>query len=538
MIRIQQLKLPVTHTKQQLLDRITKELHIPEEKIQSYEIHKRSIDARKEPVKYVYQIDVETPLESKILKKGRHNSIMLTKRMEYKYPAPGKGKLTDRPVIIGCGPAGLFCAFALAKQGFCPVILERGDEAVNRRKKVDQFWNEGILDTESNVQFGEGGAGTFSDGKLNTLVKDPFLRGREVLRLFVEAGAPSEILYEQKPHLGTDELIKIIQELRRQIIDMGGSFRFHAKVTDFIIEDGKIKGVKINSEETISCQAVILAIGHSARDTFEILQRKSILMQPKSFAVGVRIEHPQKMITENQYGIHAPEVLGAAPYKVTHQLPDGRGVYSFCMCPGGYVVNASSEQGKLAVNGMSYQARDSRNANSAMVVTVTPSDFQAYHVDGTDPVMDGIVFQRHLENRAYELADGRIPVQLFKDFSDGKASVGLGDIEPCMKGAYALADLRSIFPENISESLIAGISACGRKIKGFDRPDAVLSGVESRTSSPIKIIRNENLESSVAGLYPCGEGAGYAGGITSAAMDGLHVAEALIQKYQSFGQMM
>lgn len=538
MIRIQQLKLPVTHTKQQLLDRITKELHIPEEKIQSYEIHKRSIDARKEPVKYVYQIDVETPLESKILKKGRHNSIMLTKRVEYKYPAPGKGKLTDRPVIIGCGPAGLFCAYALAKQGFCPVILERGDEAVNRRKKVDQFWNEGILDTESNVQFGEGGAGTFSDGKLNTLVKDPFLRGREVLRLFVEAGAPSEILYEQKPHLGTDELIKIIQELRRQIIDMGGNFRFHAKVTDFIIEDGKIKGVKINSEETISCQAVILAIGHSARDTFEILQRKSILMQPKSFAVGVRIEHPQKMITENQYGIHAPEVLGAAPYKVTHQLSDGRGVYSFCMCPGGYVVNASSEQGKLAVNGMSYQARDSRNANSAMVVTVTPSDFQAYHVDGTDPVMDGIVFQRHLENRAYELADGRIPVQLFKDFSDGKASVGLGDIEPCMKGAYALADLRSIFPENISESLIAGISACGRKIKGFDRPDAVLSGVESRTSSPIKIIRNENLESSVAGLYPCGEGAGYAGGITSAAMDGLHVAEALIQKYQSFGQMM
>lgn len=531
MIRIQQLKLPVTHSKQQLIDKITKELHIPEEKIKSYEIHKRSIDARKAPVKYVYQIDVETELESKILKNGRHNSVMLTKKAEYQYPVAGSQKLMDRPVVIGSGPAGLFCAYSLARQGFCPIVLERGDEAVNRRKKVDLFWKDGVLDPESNVQFGEGGAGTFSDGKLNTLVKDPNLRGREVLRLFVEAGAPEEILYEQKPHLGTDELIKIVQEFRRQITDMGGTFRFNTKVTDFIISDGRITGVKINDGEIISSQAVVLAIGHSARDTFEVLLGKSILMQPKSFAVGVRIEHPQQMITDNQYGVQAPKCLGPAPYKVTHQLADGRGVYSFCMCPGGYVVNASSEKGMLAVNGMSYQARDSHNANSAMIVTVNPEDYKAFHVDGTDAVLDGVAFQRHLEKSAFELAGGRIPVQLYKDFAVGKVSDKFGDVEPCMKGEYAFADLRSIFPQNVGEALTQGILACGRKIKGFDRPDAILSGVESRTSSPIKIIRNENLESSVCGLYPCGEGAGYAGGITSAAMDGLHVAEALIQKY-------
>ncbi|MDD3279576.1 MAG: FAD-dependent oxidoreductase [Lachnospiraceae bacterium] len=531
MIRILQLKIPVTHTREQLLDKITRELHITKEQIDSWKIHKRSIDARKEPVKYVYQIDVCTSEEAGILKKSKHNNVMSITEKAYVYPTSGKEKLQHPPVVIGSGPAGLFCAYSLAKMGYCPIVLERGGDAVSRREKVDYFWKTGILDEECNVQFGEGGAGTFSDGKLNTLVKDPFQRGREVLRLFVEAGAPSDILYEQKPHLGTDVLIDIVQNLRRQIIEMGGSFRFYARVTDFILEEDRICGVQINNQETLPCSVAVLAIGHSARDTFTVLHGKKLLMQPKAFAIGVRIEHPQEMITKNQYGSSAPAVLQAAPYKVTHQLGDGRGVYSFCMCPGGYVVNASSERGMLAVNGMSYQARDGRNANSAMVVTVTPEDYKSFHEPGTDALMDGVAFQRYLERRAYELANGKVPIQLFGDFRQNCVSSTFGEVTPCIKGEFEFADLRSVFPKKISDSLEEGITACGKKIKGFDRPDAVLSGVESRTSSPLKIIRDAGLEASVKGIYPCGEGAGYAGGITSAAMDGLHVAEAVIQKY-------
>lgn len=535
MIRISQLKLPVTHTEEQLKEKLARELRIPVGQIRHYEIRKRSVDARKEEIKYVYQIDVETAQEKKILGRNRHSNITAVQKNEYHFPQPGTLALKERPVVIGSGPAGLFCGFMLAKHGYRPLILERGDEADIRKQKVDHFWKTGELDTKSNVQFGEGGAGTFSDGKLNTLVKDPAGRNREVLRIFVEAGAPSSILYDQKPHLGTDLLIRILRNMRSQIMDMGGEFRFRSQMTDFHVENGRVVSLEINGKETIPAEVVILAIGHSARDTFALLQERSLLLQPKAFAVGVRIEHPQEMITRSQYGTHPPKVLGAANYKVTHKLDNGRGVYSFCMCPGGYVVNASSEDGRLAVNGMSYQARDSRNANSAMIVTVTPEDYAGFHQEGESPVLDGIAFQRHLEGLAYESCRGKVPVQLFEDFLKNKASTVLGEVEPCIKGAYELANVREILPAVIGDSLCWGIQAFGRKIPGFDRPDAVLSGVESRTSSPVRILRDELQEASVKGIYPCGEGAGYAGGITSAAMDGLLAAEAVCKKYMNFG---
>lgn len=534
MIRISQLKLPVDHTEEELKKKISRELHIPEAEIAAYEIVRRSVDARKVPIKYVYQIDVKTRLEKKICKNGRHNNIMLTNERHYTFPEPGTNPLRERPIVVGSGPAGLFCAYMLASHGYRPLVLERGDEAGRRKQKVDEFWSGGRLDENSNVQFGEGGAGTFSDGKLNTLVKDPAGRNKEVLRLFVEAGAPSSILYDQKPHLGTDELIRIVQTLRDQIVRMGGEFRFRTQVTDLCVESGKLCGLELNGDEVLPVQAAVFAIGHSARDTFAMLLRRGLLMQPKSFAVGVRIEHPQAMITRSQYGADAPEVLGAASYKVTHKLENGRGIYSFCMCPGGYVVNASSEKDRLAVNGMSYHARDGRNANSALIVTVTPEDFAKFHRDGCDPVLDGIEFQRHLETLAYRTGGGKIPVQLFGDFLENRESHSLGEVVPCIKGGYNFANVREIFPKIIGDSLCEGVTAFGRKIEGFDRPDAVLSAVESRTSSPVRIVRDESLESSLKGLYPCGEGAGYAGGITSAAMDGLHVAEAICKKYMNF----
>lgn len=459
---------------------------------------------------------------------------MLSKKNPYQFPPPGDEPLKNRPVIVGSGPAGLFCAYMLAKHGYQPLILERGDEVAVRKEKVDHFWKTGILDPESNIQFGEGGAGTFSDGKLNTLVKDPIGRNKEVLRIFVEAGAPSHILYEQKPHLGTDLLYHILQTLRKQITDMGGTFRFRSKVTDLLLENGQVCAVEINGCELLPAQAVVLAIGHSARDTFSMLHKKSLLMEPKSFAVGVRIEHPQEMITKSQYGEHSPEILGAASYKVTHKLENGRGIYSFCMCPGGYVVNASSEPGYLAVNGMSYHARSGKNANSAMIVTVTPEDYIDKNRQDGDHVLDGIAWQRRLEQLAYETCGGKVPVQLFGDFLEHRRSRVLGDVEPCIKGAYELADVREIFPKILGDSLGEGILAFGKKIPGFDRPDALLSGVESRTSSPVRIVRGPTLEASAGGIYPCGEGAGYAGGITSAAMDGLLAAEAVSKKYMNF----
>ena len=548
MIRISQLKLPVDHTPDALEKKICQQLKIKKEELSSWKIVRRSLDARKKPdLKFDYVVDVDTPKERKILhrmQKVNNKNIMLTNKTEYQFPTGGTEKLKQPPVVIGSGPAGLFCAWALAKAGLRPVVYERGEKASERKKTVDQYWKDGILDPNSNVQFGEGGAGTFSDGKLNTLVKDPVGRHRKVLEIFVQGGAPDHILYEQKPHLGTDQLIGIVTSLREQIEQMGGRFCFTKQVTDLNICDGKICRIQLNRNEWIETQVCIAAVGHSARDTFSMLKRHGIYMEAKSFAVGVRIEHPQKMINLSQYGQPKVKELGAASYKLTHQLENGRGIYSFCMCPGGYVVDASSEKGYLAVNGMSYQARDSRNANSAMIVTVSPQDYVTYGMEylqrmGEDALaaeldqnpLAGIFFQRYLEQKAYQLHEGRIPVQTYGDFHERKETKAFGEVEPCIRGRYAMSNLREIFPDFLAESLDLGIAACGRKIHGFDRPDAILSGVESRTSSPVRISRNEQMESNVRGFYPCGEGAGYAGGITSAAMDGLRVAEAVCKKY-------
>ncbi|RHC85436.1 NAD(P)/FAD-dependent oxidoreductase [Blautia obeum] len=528
MIRITQLKLPVGHTPEQLKKKIAKTLKCAEDTF-SYETVRQSLDARhKDDKKFVYTVDVKTAAEQKILRRVHNNNIMSINKKDYQFPLPGTEKLEHVPVIVGSGPAGLFCAWYLARAGYRPLVLERGQEAQKRKETVDRFWKDGVLDPDSNVQFGEGGAGTFSDGKLNTLVKDPNGRNHEVLKRFVEAGAPEEIVYQQKPHLGTDVLIGIVETMRHQIEEMGGSFRFETKVTDLCIENGHLTAVEVNNEEKIPADACVLALGHSARDTFDMLHRRGVYMEPKSFAVGLRMEHPQKMINYDLYGEEENEFLGAASYKVTHTCENGRGVYSFCMCPGGYVVNASSEQGMLAVNGMSYQARDSKNANSALIVTVTPEDFPE------EGPLGGISFQRELEKRAWEIGKGKIPVQLFGDYKLHQKSSAFGEIEPQMKGAHVFADVRSILPKEIGDSIEEGVLAFGKKLKGFDRNDAILSGVESRTSSPVRIVRNREGYSNIEGIYPCGEGAGYAGGITSAAMDGIKTAEFICEKFRNF----
>lgn len=525
MIRISQLKLPITHTKAQLEKKIAKALKNPGNSF-TYEIKKQSLDCRHKNDKiFVYTVDVTIRDEQKLIKKVNNNNVMLTKEGPYEFPSPGETPLLHSPVIVGSGPAGLFCGWYLAKAGYCPIILERGEEADKRQKTVENFWKNGVLDPESNVQFGEGGAGTFSDGKLNTLVKDPYGRNHEVLKRFVAAGAPEEIIYQQKPHLGTDVLVGIVEKMRHEIEEMGGKFCFRSKVTDLIFENNTLKEIEINNDKRIPAQVCVLAPGHSARDTFEMLQKRGVYMEPKSFAVGLRIEHPQEMINMDLYGEPENKLLGAASYKVTHKCANGRGVYSFCMCPGGYVVNASSEPGRLAVNGMSYQARDSRNANSAMIVTVTPEDFP------DKGVLGGVEFQRDLEKKAWELGEGKIPVQLFGDFCKNQASEAFGEVTPCMKGEYILTNVRSVLPKAVGDSIEEGVRAFGKRISGFDREDALLSGIESRTSSPVRIVRDQELTANMAGIYPCGEGAGYAGGITSAAMDGIKVAETVCRKY-------
>lgn len=528
MIRITQLKLPIKHTQKDMQRKIVKLLRCGSIPF-TYEIKRQSLDARhKEDKRFVYTVDVFIKEEQKVMRKVNDKNIMLTKDVPYVFPGPGTEALSHPPVVVGSGPAGIFCAWYLAKAGYRPLILERGEEADKRQQSVERFWKDGILDPDSNVQFGEGGAGTFSDGKLNTLVKDSFGRNQEVLKRFVEAGAPGEILYQQKPHLGTDVLIRIVQTMRRQIEEMGGTFRFRAKVTDLEITNGALTSVIVNEQENIPADVCILAVGHSARDTFFMLHDRGLYMEPKSFAVGVRVEHPQKMMNLALYGEEENKILGAASYKVTHTCKNGRGVYSFCMCPGGYVVNASSESDMLAVNGMSYQARDSKNANSALIVTVNPSDFPE------EGPLGGISFQRDLERAAWKAGEGSVPVQLYKDFKINQPSKNLGDISPCIKGAYRLANVREILPEEVANSIEEGMEAFAGKISGFNREDALLSGIESRTSSPVRMVRDKDLTANIAGIYPCGEGAGYAGGITSAAMDGIKIAETISKKYRNF----
>lgn len=539
MIQISQLKLKIPHTEEQMYKKITKLLRIPETELLSLRILKQSLDARRKPeLYYVYTVEVEVKQERKLQKKLRDKNILFREPVpDYKYVSSGDRKFSHPPVIVGSGPAGLFCAYALAKQGYRPILFERGASVDERMKDVEDFWENGVLKPDSNVQFGEGGAGTFSDGKLNTLIHDTAGRGREVLKVFVKYGAPERILYENKPHIGTDILVNVVRAMREDLIRMGADVRFHTKVInmqlDLSEEEPRIQALDVMDTVTkkvsrIPAEAVVLAIGHSARDTFSMLKEADVPMEAKSFAVGVRVEHPQKLINDSQYGKDTKLKLPAAAYKLTANLENGRGVYTFCMCPGGYVVNASSEEKRLAVNGMSYSGRDGENANSAVIVTVTPKDYPG------DDVLSGIQFQRQLEERAFLLGKGKVPVQRFEDFCRNEPSTGAGSILPQMKGAYAWRNVRSIFPEEIAETIEQGIRLFDRKIPGYAGADTVISGVESRTSSPVRILRDELHQSKVRGLYPCGEGAGYAGGITSAAIDGLKVAESISRIYTPF----
>lgn len=529
MLRVNQLNLAPGHGDEKIKEKLLQTFRLKPEELLGFHIFKRSIDARKKPeIFYSYTIDFCVKNEKKLLQKYK-GRLRLVTETKYKAPKLGNVPLPSRPVIVGAGPAGLFCAYLLAMEGCRPIVLERGAAVEERVRDVEKFWKDGVLNPSSNVQFGEGGAGTFSDGKLNTMVKEQNGRNRFVLETFVKFGASESILYEQKPHIGTDVLITVVRNMRSEIIRLGGEVRFHSHVTEMeeeVTTDGAkkvIKSVIINGQEKLYTRILVLAIGHSARDTFHLLHRHGILMEPKAFAIGVRIEHPQKMIQVSQYGDKMADKLPPASYKLTHGLENGRGVYTFCMCPGGYVVNASSEEGRLAVNGMSYSARIGKNANSAVIVTVTPSDY------GASGALSGIEFQQRLEERAYELGEGKIPVQRFDDFCANRPTTKLGKVIPQTKGEYRLANVRSLFMEELADSLQQGIFAMDKKIQGFARPDAVLSGVESRTSSPVRLVRDEHLESGTKGVYPCGEGAGYAGGITSAAMDGMKVAESILQ---------
>lgn len=526
-IRINELKLQPDHTKRELEQKIKKELRLAKDAGPfRYEIMRCSIDARKKPeLYYSYTIDVEIENPKAVMKQVRSKKVQLTEKKEYVFPEKKSSSSEYRPVIVGSGPAGLFCALMLARRGQRPIILERGEAVEERTKTVEEFWNTGKLNLQSNVQFGEGGAGTFSDGKLNTLIKDPEGIIRFVLKEFVAAGANPEILYHHKPHIGTDVLMEVVKHIRKEIESLGGEVRFNTCLTDISRIADSIYRLSVNhgAEELIT-DSLVLAIGHSARDTFSMLHEFGLTMQPKAFAMGLRIEHRQHTINDAMYGKDCPYELGAAPYKVTHKCEDGRGVYSFCMCPGGYVVNASSEEGMLAVNGMSYSDRGSDNANSAIVVTVSPEDYLA------DGPLAGIEFQRRMEKAAYECGEGKIPVQRFEDYCANKASVQFGSILPQQKGACRLSNLRTILPDHLNEAMIEGIHAFGRKIRGFDDQDVLLSGVESRTSSPVRIVRDETYQASCRGIFPCGEGAGYAGGITSAAVDGIRVAAAVLNR--------
>ena len=529
MIRVRQIKIEVSQDNQNnLLKAISKKVKIPPNSIKNLYIKKQSLDARnKNEIYYVYEVDILVDNEKEILRKNNNFDIFLSPNEKYSFKITGIEKLKERPVIIGSGPAGLFAAYLLAENGYNPLIIERGEKVEDRVKSVNTFWETGILNKESNVQFGEGGAGTFSDGKLNTLISDKENRGRKVFETFVSCGAPEDILYSYKPHIGTDILIEVVKNMRTKIIEMGGEFLYNTCLTNVEIKNNEIVGIELNKENKIKCSVLILAIGHSSRDTFSMLYNNKLKMEAKPFAVGIRVQHSQDMINLSQYGDKYKNSLGSASYKLTYKALNGRGVYSFCMCPGGYVVNASSEDKKLAINGMSNHSRNSKNANSAIIVTVFPRDY------GTNP-LDGIKFQNKLEEKAYELGNGNIPVQLLGDFINNKESIEFGSVTPVFKGSYQFADLNKLLPDDIKLSLKESFLYFGKKIKGFDNHDTILAGIESRTSSPIRIIRSDLFESNIKGIYPCGEGAGYAGGITSAAIDGIKIAEAIAKKYSSF----
>lgn len=519
MIRIRNIKIDVLNDNEEnIIKTIEKKIHT---KVLDYKIVKKSLDARKD-IMYVYSFDIKVDNEKKALK---NKDAIKTPNEEYKFEITGNKKLINRPVIVGTGPAGLFLGYMLSKYGYKPILIEQGQKIEDRVKTVEKFFKDNKLNINSNVQFGEGGAGTFSDGKLNTLVKDKFFRMKKVYEIFIEAGAPEEIIYDYKPHIGTDKLREVVIKMRNKIISMGGEFRYSAKLTDIIIENNSIKEIVLNNNEKVKCTNLFLAIGHSSRDTYYLLHNRGIYMKSKPFAVGVRIEHKEEDISKCLYGKYYDK-LPPAPYKLTYNTKEGRGVYSFCMCPGGYVINSSSEEKRLVVNGMSNYKRDSGVSNSAIVVSVTPKDY------GED-LFDGVKFQIELEEKAYKLGNGKIPTQRYIDFINNKVTKEF-KIKPLTKGDYTSSNLNELLPEFISSSIKESMTEFKKQIPCFDNDDAILLGIESRTSSPITILRDENGESNIKGIYPVGEGAGYSGGITTSAMDGLKQAENFAKMFLPF----
>ena len=553
MIRISQLKLPCGHSRGDLEGRVRKTLRLGGGEPLRIEIRKHSIDARKKPQLFdIYTVDADLGIglsaEKKRIAKLRSKDISVVQPSEYSFPEAGSEKMEKRPVVIGAGPAGLFCALMLAEHGYRPILLERGRSIEHRSSDIEKYWETGVLDPSSNIQFGEGGAGTFSDGKLNTQINDKTGRSAEVLRIFVSAGAPEDILYEGKPHIGTDKLRTVIPAIRERIIAAGGEVCFEAQVTDLKIREGAVRAVILQDGGLLETDTVVLAPGHSARDTIRALYERGIPMQQKDFAVGLRVSHPQRLIDRSQYGVCEKEEmerlgLSAASYKLTARASSGRGVYSFCMCPGGYIVDASSEAGRIAVNGMSEHARDSGRANSAIVCTVGAEEFGGSHP------LQGMLFQQQLEEKAFRLGNGSVPVQRYQALrdrflqteksgenterapSDGAEDEYLKAQNLCIRGKWSEADLSDLLPRALTRDFIEGMEYFDRKIEGFAGPEAFCAGLETRTSSPVRIPRGEDLQAEVRGLYPCGEGAGYAGGIMSAAMDGIRVAEAIRKRF-------
>ena len=535
MLRITELTLPIEHPPEALAPAIRERLRLPEGALLGFTVFKRSYDARKKSeLNFVYTVDCELRDEAAILARFKDDHhVGPTPDMQWRAPKAPAG-FANRPLVIGFGPCGIFAALALAQMGLRPIVLERGKPVRLRTKDTWGLWRKQVLNPESNVQFGEGGAGLFSDGKLYSQVKDPKFLGRKVLQEFVKAGAPEEILYVSKPHIGTFRLTGVVTRMREEIEALGGEVRFRQQVTDLQVEDGRIRGVTLAGGETLRADHVILALGHSARETFRMLHARGIFMEAKPFSVGFRIEHPQSLIDRARLGKYAGHpLLGAADYKLVHHARNGRAVYSFCMCPGGTVVAATSEPGRVVTNGMSQYSRNERNANAGIVVGISPEDYPGGVAAGP---LAGIALQEELESRAYLLGGSNYeaPAQLVGDFIAARPSTALGSVEPSYKPGVRLGDLASALPDYAIEAIREALPAFDRQIKGFAMPDAVLTGVETRTSSPLRITRGEDYQSlNTRGLYPAGEGAGYAGGIMSAGIDGLRVADALARSLLS-----
>ena len=529
MLRITEFKLPIDHSDEQLRPALLTRLGLTSDELLDFTLFKRSYDARKKNAElcFIYTIDFQVTDEAALLARfpdDRHLSI--APDTAYKPVSQAPAELSERPIVVGFGPCGIFAGLLLAQQGFKPIILERGKSVRERTKDTWGLWRKNVLNPESNVQFGEGGAGTFSDGKLYSQIKDPKHLGRKVLQEFVKAGAPEEIMYVSKPHIGTFRLTGVVADMRQQIEALGGEVRFEQKVSDVLIEDGQLRGVVLDSGEQLASRHVILALGHSARDTFRMLHSRGVYMEAKPFSVGFRIEHPQSLIDRARLGKFAGHPkLGAADYKLVHHAKNGRSVYSFCMCPGGTVVAATSEPNRVVTNGMSQYSRNERNANAGIVVGITPEQ------DFPGGPLAGIELQERLESHAYVLGGStyEAPGQLVGDFIAGKASTALGSVEPSYKPGVHLVDLASALPDFAIEAIREALPAFDKQIRGFAMHDAVLTGIETRTSSPLRITRGDDLQSlNTKGLYPAGEGAGYAGGILSAGVDGIRIAEAVI----------